>query len=372
MSLSATKMLAVRKRNPEFDKNEHRLSQFGALDFFYTASVEAPILTAEMKEAAKKSAGKALQIPVLKYDGNVTVSNTRSCSISDAENTSALVDVTFVTYFVGFTMVPTLYSNNEIDYNKDFDAKVKKCARALGVALDNAAIAKLEAEKTQVYGDSLIYPVIGDALQANWDSREDILGDIEPIFAANDFNGSIHIVGNAGVNSLIRKMAEKSEYNIVDKGLELMGKRFHFTNRLANAEGKFATFYAVEEGQVDMLFRYDREAVVGGRGNDHEWDIVNMPYLNIPVGIHYYTAVGDQSGIAGDASADITCARKEYYGFSVDVAFVTSYNSDLEHRANPIAKAEIAKGADYSQAVRITNTEANPVPTKEVTEEVTE
>lgn len=352
MSIVATKMLAVRKRNPDFDKNEHRLSQFGALDFFYTASVEAPILTEETKEAAKKSAGKAIQIPVLKYDGSVQVTNSRTCSIPDAENTSALVDVTFVTYFVGFTMVPVLYSNNEIDYNQDFDAKIKKCARALGVALDTAAIAALEAAKTQVYADSLIYPTTGNALQVNWGSREDILGDLEPIMAANDYNGSLHIVGNTGVNSLIRKMAEKSEYNIVDKGLELFGKRFHFSNRLANGEGKFATLYAVEEGNVDMVFRYDREAIVGGAANSHEWDILSMPYLNIPVGIHYYTSVGDQSEIAGDASADITCARKEHYGFSVDVAFITSYNSDLAHRANPIAKVEIEKGVDYIPTVR--------------------
>ena len=36
---------------------------------------------------------------------------------------------------------------------------------------------------------------------------------------------------------------------------------------------------------------------------------------------------------------------KEYFGFSVDVAFIIAYNSDAEHVANPIIKAQIAAPA---------------------------
>ena len=359
-------MLALRKRNPAFYKNEHRLSEYGALDFFYTQSLSNPILSRETKEEAKRSIGRTLQFPVLKYNGSIQVSNARSCVIADAENTSAIVDVTFVTYFVGFTTVPAMFSNNEIDYNEDFDAKMKACARALGEALDTAAIAKLEAVKSQVITDSLIYDVTGDSIQVPWSAREDILGDIEPIMAGDDFSGQIHIIGNQGVNSLVRKLMEKGEYNIVDKGLEWMNKNFHFTNRLSNESGKYATFYAVEERNVDMLFRFDREAVRAARGANHEWDVIMMPYINIPVGVHFYQAVGDQSAIAGDATADLDCALKDYWGFSVDVAFITSYNSNLETRANPFLKAEVARGAAYAQPVEVVNTEDNPVNTKAV------
>lgn len=366
MSLIATKMLALRRRNPDFYKNEHRLSEYGALDFFYTQSIENPILSRETKEEARRSAGREIQIPVLNYDGTIQVSNVRSCVIADAENTSALVDVTFVTYFIGFTIVPAMFSNNEIDYDEDFDAKMKKCARALGEALDNAALAKLEAVKSQVITDPLIYGVTGDAIQVDWAAREDILGDIEPIMAGDDFTGRVHIVGNQGVNSLVRKLAEKGEFNVVDKGLEWMNKRFHFTNRLVNESNKYATFYAVEERNVDMLFRFDREAVRGAKGAGHEWDIITMPYINIPVGVHYYQSAGDQSAIAGEATADLTCALKDYWGFSVDVAFITSYNSSLETRANPFIKGEIARGSNYAQPVEVVNGEDNPVNTKAV------
>ncbi|MFB9137953.1 hypothetical protein, partial [Vibrio olivae] len=53
-------------------------------------------------------------------------------------------------------------------------------------------------------------------------------------------------------------------------------------------------------------------------------------------------AVGDQSAIMGAATADLTCAVKEYFGFSVDVAYMVAYNSEPDILANPIIKAEIA------------------------------
>lgn len=354
MSLVATVLNDIRIKNEKLDKNEHRLSEYGALDFFVQQSKSNPLLTSEMKAQAIQSMGKTLNMPVINYDGTIAVSNVRSCAVADAENTSALVGVTFATYSVGFTVVPALYSNNEIDKQNDITKKYLKSARVLGAALDEAAVAALEAAKTQVFADTLIYTESNDVIGVEWESREDILSDIEPMMNANDYYGRVHIIGNNGVRSLLNKLAEKGTYNIVDKSLEWANKQFHFTNRIANESGIYASFYAVEDGNVDMLFRYDREAVLGTTTKvGHEWDIVTMPYLGIPVGVHYYESVGDQSAIAGSASADLTCAKKEYYGFSVDVAFITAYNSDIESKANPIISVEIEKGSNYAMPVAV-------------------
>lgn len=367
MSLVATMLQNVRINNPELDKNEHRLSEYGAFDFFVQQSKGNPLLTTEMKEQAIRSMGKTLQMPVINYDGDIAISNVRSCTIADAENTSALVGVTFATYAVGFTIVPAMYSNNEIEKMNDIAKKYKKCARVLATALDNAAISALEANKTQIFADTLIYREDADTILVPFASREDILSDIEPMMNANDFYGKVHIVGNMGVRSLLNKLAEKGANNIVDKRLEWAGKEFHFTNRIANEDGGYASFYAVEEGNVDMLFRYDREAVNGTTTKvGHEWDIVNMPFVDIPVGLHYYEAVGDQSAIAGGATADLTCAKKEYYGFSVDVAFVVAYNSSLTTKANPIMAVAVEGGETYAQPVVVVNSDTTPVKTKEV------
>lgn len=370
MSLAATVLNDIRIKNDKLDKNEDRLSEYGALNFFVQQSQRNPLLTEEMRSRAKESMGKTLKMPVINYDGDIAVSNVRSCTIQDAENTSALVGVTFATYAVGFTVVPAMYSNNEIDKAKDIERKYLKCARVMGAALDAAAITALDNAKTQVFADTLIYTetVGGDVINVPWPSREDILSDIEPMMNANDYYGRVHIIGNNGVRSLLNKLAEKGTYNIVDKSLEWANKEFHFTNRIANESTDYATFYAVEDGNVDILFRYDRDAAMGTTTKvGHEWGIVTMPYIGIPVGLHYYESVGDFSGIAGDATADLTCTKKEYYGFSVDVAFIVAYNSAISTKANPIIAAVIEKGDTYANPVVVVNSEDNPVNTKAVT-----
>ena len=343
MSLVATRLQNWRIENPELDRNMARQLEYGALDFFIEQT-DAPnsIISPNLRNRAFASIGNTVQVPVINYDGDVTVSNVRTCTISDDENTSALYTVVWTTYSVGFTMVPTLYMNNEIDYQHDFQRKMEKICRALATTLDGAAISALEAAKTQVFKDSLQYSVSSNVINVPTQMASEILGDLNPIMRANAYPEMIHIIGNAGVDSLIRKLAQHGVYNDVNKRMEYDNKVLHYTTQLSNASQKIGTLYAVADGNVGVLTRVDREALRRASANFHEWDVVRLPFIDLPVGSHYYTAVGDQSSIAGDASADMTCNVKEYFGFSVDVAFIIAYNSAPETVANPIVKAQIA------------------------------
>ena len=336
-----------------------RPCEYGALDFF-VEQTDAPnsIISPNLRERAFASIGNTVQVPVLNYDGEVTVSNVRSCTIADDENTSALYEVVWKTYSVGFTMVPTLYMNNEISYEHDFNRKMEKICRALANALDTDAVAALEAAKTQVFKDLLQYQQSSNVVEVPKQMATEILGDINPIMRANCYPEMVHIIGNAGVDSLIRKLAEHGIYNDVNKRMEYDNKIIHYTNNVLNGSGKNGTFFAVADGNVGVLTRVDREALRRASANFHEWDVVRLPYIDLPVGSHYYTAVGDQSAIAGAASADMVCNVKEYFGFSVDVAYIVAYNSDPTTVANPIIKAEIeapATNQPYGTAVYVTN-----------------
>ena len=122
MSLIATRLQNWRVLSPELDRNMFRPYEFGALDFFISQTDSAnSIISPELRDRAFASMGNTVQVPVLNYDGDVTVSNVRSCTISDDENTSALYTVVWATYSVGFTMVPAMYQNNEINYEHDFN-----------------------------------------------------------------------------------------------------------------------------------------------------------------------------------------------------------------------------------------------------------
>lgn len=343
MSLVATRLQNWRIENPELDRNMARPLEYGALDFFIEQT-DAPnsIINPNLRNRAFASIGNTVQVPVINYDGDVTVTNTRSCVVADDENTSALYTVVWKTFSVGFTMVPTLYMNNEIDYQHDFQRKMEKICRALATALDTDAIAALSAAKTQVYKDHLQYQVQSNVIQVPTQMATEILGDLNPMMRANAYPQMLHLIGNAGVDSLIRKLAQHGVYNDVNKRMEYDNKVLHYTTQLTNEANKIGTLYAVADGNVGILTRVDREALRRARSNFHEWDVVRLPFIDLPVGSHYYTAVGDQSSIAGDASADMVCNVKEYFGFSVDVAFIVAYNSDASNVANPIMKAEIA------------------------------
>jgi hypothetical protein len=371
MSLIATRVQNWRVQNPAFDKNMTRPQEYGALDFFISqTNAGNSMISPDLRARALASIGTTVQIPVINFDENVQVSNVRTCIIADNENTSALYTVVFATFAVGFTMVPTMYMNNEISYNHDWTRKMEKITRGLANALDIGAVTALEANKTQVFKDLLYYTQVGNDVQVPWDLREVVLSDSNTMMRANAYPGLLHVIGNAGIDSMLRQLAKHGLYNDEMKRMEYENKVIHYTNNIVNEAGKFATAFVVEDGNVGMLTRVDREAMRGGAAQGHEWDIVRLPYIDLPVGSHFYTSVGDMSGIGGASTVDMTCVVKEHYGFSVDVAYLVAYNSNPATIANPIIKLEIAQSNALNPVARpvtIVNGNLNPVYTKVAT-----
>ena len=342
MSLINTRIQNVRSSS-NLDKNELRPSRYGGLNLFMQQTADpSGIITPELTEKATSSIGNTLQTPVIDYDGGVTIGNTRSVTIADDENTSQMHTITFATYSWGFTIVPSNFMNNEVSIQRDFERKFNKYLYKFGETLDAATVAALSTAKSQVFADTLNYSVVGNAIQATFAQRENIIGDINPMMAANDHFGEIHLLGNAGYESIIRKLAEKGLYNSENKQLEYSDKVLHFSTRVPNAAGEFANAYAVQGGSVGILTRFERESLLGTQMADGtEWGIDTLPMLNFPVGTYFYESKGNFSALAGAATADNTRARKEHYGFAVDVAIITPYNSDPATIANPIAKVTV-------------------------------
>lgn len=368
MSLVNTRIQNMRSGS-NMDKNETRPSRYGALNLFMTQT-DAPtgIITPELKAKAEQSIGSTLEVPVINYDAGVTIGNTRNLVIADDENTSAMHQITFATFAWGFTMTPATFLNNEIGLQRDFEEKMNKYIYKFGAALDTACISALEAAKTQVIGDPLNYPVVANTLEAPWKLRENVLGDLEPIMASNDHFAGMHVLGNGGMESILNNLQKSGLYNAENKQFEYMNKTFHFSTRVSNEVDDYASMFAVQEGSVGIMTRFERESLLGTISRTgHEWGIDRLPLLNFPVGTYYYESVGDYSGIAGASTADMDRARKEHYGFAVDVAIITNYNSDPSTIANPIIKT-VVKGETVADAlnVAIVNETTNPVYTQEV------
>jgi hypothetical protein len=367
MSLVLTRIQNIRA-NSNLDKFEYRPSRYGALNAFMVQSEDPTgILTEELKQKARTSIGNTLETPVINYDADITIGSTRTLTIADSENTSKMVQITFATYAWGFTIAPAMYMNNEIGIQKDFETKMMKYIYAFAKKLDEAALAALAAKKTQVLKNPLLYDWSANAINAKWTERENVFGDLEVMMGANDFYGQLHLVGDPGVESIMRKLQQHGLYNDVNKQNEFGTKIVHLTNNIAAAGGKYAQGYAVNAGSLGMLTRFERDCLLGTvSGDGHEWGIATLPLLNMPVGTYFYDSVGDYNTIAGAATADMTRTRKEHYGFAVDVAFLTAHNSAPSTLASPILAFNVSsKDAAYAKPVVVVNSKDNPVNTKE-------
>lgn len=367
MSLALTRIQNIRA-NSNLDKFEYRPSRYGALNAFMVQSEDPTgILTEELKQKARASIGNTLETPVINYNADITIGNTRTLTIADSENTSKMVRITFATYAWGFTIAPAMYMNNEIGIQKDFETKFMKYLYAFAKKLDEAALAQLAASKTQILKNELLYDFSSNAVNAKWTERENVFGDLEVMMGANDFYGQLHIVGDPGVESIMRKLQQHGLYNDVNKQNEFGTKIVHLTNNIAATVGKYAQGYAVNAGSLGLLTRFERDCLLGTvSGDGHEWGIATLPMLNMPVGTYFYDSVGDYNAIAGAATEDMTRTRKEHYGFAVDVAFLTAYNSAPSTLASPILAFNVSsENAVYAKPVVVMNTTDNPVNTKE-------
>lgn len=405
MSLVLTRIQNVLAQS-NVDKYEYRASRYGALSAFMSQSNDpGGILTDDIKEKARTSTGKSLLTTVIDYDGGISISHDRPLVITDSENTSRHLQINFATYSFGFTIAPAMYMNNEIGIQRDFQTKLMKYVYKLAQVLDEAALAAIAAAKTTVINNGLLYDKTGNIINAKWTERENILGDLEVIMGANDFYAPLDIVGDAGIESVVKKLAQHGLYNDVNKANEYAGKTFHFTNNIA--KGAYATSsaagaafvnastwkgqptnskqandesyaaatalpavtagsnlyargYAISKGSLGMLTRFERDCLLGTvSGDGHEWGIATLPLLGLPVGTYFYDSVGDFSSIGGAGTADMVRTRKEHYGFAVDIAFVTAYNSDPTHNASPILSFNISsEDASYAKPVFVVNQSA--------------
>lgn len=347
MSLLNTRMQNLRGE-ANFDKYENRPSRYGAFDLFrnQTDSVGS-IITPELKEKAFSGIGNVLQTSVIDYDGGISIGSSRTATIADSENTSQLVTISFTTYAFGFTIVPAMYSNNQISMQNDFNTKMVKYLNLLGSTIDTAAAASLNTGKTLVLGNSLNYTVSGNTVIARWDKREELIGDLNVMMGANDYYDDLQVVANSGIESVVKKLQQHGISNDQNKQLEYNDKLWYWSNRITNPANKYGVGYIVNGGSVGMLTRVERESTLRTTTADgHAWDIETLPMLNIPVGTYFYESVGDWNAIAGAATADLTRAKKQHFGFAVDIALVRAYNSNTATIPSPIIKFAIERNMD--------------------------
>ena len=348
-TLLATLMQNFRSEyTANFDRNELRESMYGALRYFQEDSApDRAIFDAETRDNIMRSYNNSVVVPVL--DAQVIASTTpytRTCVITDAENDSALVTLTFASYGFAFSMTPATHYSNDVKYQEDFDRKVRKFLIQWADDLDNLCIAQLEADKNAFWTNIApdFYAEVADALQVPLASQEDYYNQLESIHAVADFYDDISVITSTGGMPLVRRQEAQGSQNATNEGfqMDLRSYRWYQTNRIGNAAGVGSTQYSVGRGTCYIGNRNDADAVQGNRINDVSvWGQEQTPIINFNVGTYFTQDCGDRSAIAGAATAGNTRSLFQGFEWSSDFVVATAYNSDQATRYQPIFKAEL-------------------------------
>lgn len=331
----------------KLDANEWRASRYGALEAFRKQSTGTnKILSDEDITNIKKSFGIATKIPVLDMP-TVTIGSVRNCIIQPDQNSSKMVVLTFVSYVWGFTMIPSMYVNNNVKYELDFQKKARKYLLELLKVMDTASLAKINTDRNTVFANlTYEYPVIGNAFQVPAAKREDVYNQITGIMGTANFpSGDYDVVANSGHEPLVNKLARNGVSNADNTRATLTGFNQHYTNNMVQNAGVRDTLFVIPEGTLAIENRNDPDARAGSSamGGGQQWGEVDMPMLDMRVGTYYTDRCADATTIFPTAETQgLTRAKMEGFEFSTDVTYVTSYVSDRATKMAPIQKFEIS------------------------------
>ena len=340
MSLALTRLQDFRPDSPDLSQQTARADRYGAYDVAMLGNKEnRSILNSRVIQDTLTIIGRDPKIPVLDSK-TVTVSTSRSVTVADEDNTSALYTVTMATATCGFTIVETAHGNNNITKQQDFNRKYEDVIYAFGDTFETAAITAMDAAKTQVLADDLgRYTFAANTVDVPLAQRDKCIGDMSVLQRANKFQkGSYYIVGNPGFDSLMTEQLELGKFNERDKTYQHRDKTFHFTNSLSNAANRDGTAYVIPKGSIGMLFRYEPQAALGRTllPNGTLFDRITLPLLNCPMSLYYYYGVSDEATRLSEPH--LQRVVKEHYSFSIDYAVVTAHMNAPGTNAQPIQK----------------------------------
>jgi len=346
MSLIATYLQDIRAMYPSsLDRDALRITQTGLLEgtIQMTNSPDS-IVSDDLIAKAELSEGRNLDVPVM-TKGAITITNARSCTITGAQSSSALVRIVWKTVVANILMVPSQYEKNQIGYLADLAKKMRETAEAFKIEIENDLDSALDTNKSQVYGSSLVttkYTLAGSAIQVLPTQTDFFFNDLESINYSDDFyNPTIKVIASPTIMPTVQQYINQGAGNAVNTNYQFSGKDFTFSNRTTNGAGKLGTGYFMSDGSIGLLTRVAVDSRLGHKAGDGtEWLEETIPSMPFPIGIQYKSNCSDQSALEASGLAHLTATLVEHYQLSFDYAIVVPYNTNLATQPSVIRKFE--------------------------------
>lgn len=354
MSVILTKMLPLIRQweKDRLDVNEILMSQYGAWDLGIrqTASSRS-ILSPKNKELAENSYSNTVKIPVFQAQG-VSIGTTRSCTIADQENTTALVALTFTPISWSTAMYVDQYQTgsqpmNYIGYDADFNFKIEEINLQLMAQQDTFVRNVIDLAANTYWPANIAtsyYPVVANALQVTQADKDDAFNQLAAIMNELDFYGKMDVLGSTKLTTLTRRLNAQGKENATNEQFQFMLGAFVFTssNRVTSSAGVSMTGYCIRDGSVAIYNANNpsaraRRTIGPGEFPAKQWDTMVWPWLKLKVGTYLTNDCANNTG------GTITDAATLRTGFSWDTQFgVMTPPPNTLHGQSPIVKFEIS------------------------------
>jgi hypothetical protein len=315
MALTATLTQQLRARyEGKLDKYERRLPTTAALTLFKEQTTNPDsIISMDLMEKARTSFGNdnGLAVPVINGE-DVTIGNAISCTCPGDENTSALVNITFIPYSFCITMNPAEYNQNDIKYQEDFNAKMKKYLIKLRNVIDAQCVATIEGAKntywTPEVSTAFGFTQSGDALQLPEAEAGDLFNRMTGVAHTMDYWERQEVLTNPnGMTRVYRyenNGSTPAQNDPGNLGYQFGNYNFWESNNVIDGAGVRNTYYSINTDSLGLLSRNIPEAIAGERSTDGtEWGIEQLPIVDLPFSYVYKSTCTDLSSISGGTSA---------------------------------------------------------------------
>ena len=337
MAYTATVLDEYRQKASNLDLHELRLSNYGAYNAFVT---DRPNLIPQYDEFVRNKVS-ALRTASLVVQDHIhfTTSATRSCSAKTEQGTSHFATPSWTTIETGFHLAPAEHEGNYVSYQRAMDVNLLNIERAFLAAVDTAAVAALEANKSAVHAeDGNPFAIAGNDIQVPAADNPLYLNELGSIMLANDYPGDmLNIVASVRFRALVNQYGAQGTGNAVNYAFQFPGYTFGYTPRVIPGAGDRDIVYAMPIGSLAYLSWVDIDARQGNKSTSGvEWSEELLPRLGHNVGVLYQSACADvHSRLTG-----LDASLSESWMFSFDYSFVTSYI--LAGGATPIFKADLS------------------------------
>ena len=319
-------------------QNEQRTANIGALNLF-RADTPRFLPNANLLFGQYRNPVSTARFAVMKKsDPTITAARTLTMAADDTE--TAYLNVTWNTVQATIGISEAVFAGNDITAEQALSHELQALDQKVARTLDTAAIAALEAAKTQVDNSGGVpFTFAANTYGVTAAQRERFLSAFESVMLQNDFDGPYNILGSPSMSAYLNDILKYGTANDRNLAQFIQGNTYYQSNRLAAGAGNEMRAYVIPEGNLAVQTFIEDDCKKGIDTGVEKWYTMVLPFSDIEVGVYEKVVGADRSG---DFGAGFERTAMRYWSIAFDIAWILPYNSAIATLPSAVHKFEIS------------------------------